>query len=970
MRNLINKNPNKFFIGILFLLVPILFAGFFTYYLEIEHKSQNLKRIKKEIKTEIQILKDKNPSQKYIIHKLNLIFIQNYTCASFKNKLLNFLHQNELHPEYLIWTKKGKIYSTNFSESERKKNWKRLFKILYKFKVQKIRKNSSFFPKNEVLTLRKLLGPLSFHRIVNYSSSITNPIFSRTSLPNSAPLLWVSIKPHFGGIIRIKEESFNKNLAVINFVKKKNSNYLRATADYLLAFKSANKLYFPKYLNKELIKKGINLKHNPLKETCSISNFIIYPNKINQSKLIAYIPKTSLIDESFAKVLFFSRLILFLILFLSSIALYKLQDQNSANIRAGIKLQLNFLFLISFITPALILIYISFDYLKHYKISRINYFHRLSMRFLRNIDSMKYEPKTKLIQKLKPSIKQLKADLKNIGPNKQTIKRFSKNLDHLYERFFIISSSTSTILSSDGIIKNGKLTSRFKTKTKISNSALFQQMSVVDKISKFFLAELNNTKLSNKLMTEVEMIVEEFGKETPVELIQEFYEALNSFFIWGFGKDCVSTYIEVFNLFSTKTNDYSFLYIPKTTEMGYDFIKRNIFHIARNEANFKVIALKWLSPIFPKNEHIESDLYIFARQLKQTTDNKLSLINYKGKPHIVNGIRSSIYKPLRYITLFPIEKIDAEIEVKKRQLKLFGLASLLTSVLLAFFLSNSILIPIYELQKGLKAFEDKNFSYRIPKLGNDEFGKLASFYNETLNDLEELQVAKIIQEKLIPQWKESQSFGNFKVYGKTTALDALGGDYFDSLEISKTHHGILIGDVAGHGTAAALIMAFIKSCIIQFNKLYKQPHELINKLNTVFRKTKKGNQRKIMTFQYLFLDTNIRNVSIVNAGHCFPILIDFQNKSAEFLELINPPLGASKRENKGQLDLVLEQNQALVLYSDGFYETGNVGFEKFKEILITSYAKNPKVYYENVLANFFKIVDSADADDMTLIIIS
>ncbi|EKD80986.1 MAG: hypothetical protein ACD_39C02057G0001 [uncultured bacterium] len=211
--------------------------------------------------------------------------------------------------------------------------------------------------------------------------------------------------------------------------------------------------------------------------------------------------------------------------------------------------------------------------------------------------------------------------------------------------------------------------------------------------------------------------------------------------------------------------------------------------------------------------------------------------------------------------------------------------------------------------------------------------------------------------------------GQIRIYGKTVSLNDLGGDYFDIIK-HQDLIGIVIGDVAGHGVAASLIMAFVKACIIKLEKLYARPLELVNRLNLLFRKTRNKKQRKFMSFQYLLFKKDA-NFEYVNAGHCFPILVDSVTKTAIPLKMIGSPLGTTSKDIKEVQNHRLNAGQALILYSDGYYETGELGFERFCDILVESYQFDPKDYFaainNNIRAYLNHVVEN---DDKTLIVVS
>ena len=99
-------------------------------------------------------------------------------------------------------------------------------------------------------------------------------------------------------------------------------------------------------------------------------------------------------------------------------------------------------------------------------------------------------------------------------------------------------------------------------------------------------------------------------------------------------------------------------------------------------------------------------------------------------------------------------------------------------------------------------------------------------------------------------------------------MNELGGDYLDFIKISDNQFSILMGDVAGHGVGAAVIMAMAKAGILSSTSYLTSPLELITRLHQLIYSSKTKKQKKIMTFQYLFIDGNDGEGIYTNAGAC------------------------------------------------------------------------------------------------------
>ena len=135
------------------------------------------------------------------------------------------------------------------------------------------------------------------------------------------------------------------------------------------------------------------------------------------------------------------------------------------------------------------------------------------------------------------------------------------------------------------------------------------------------------------------------------------------------------------------------------------------------------------------------------------------------------------------------------------------------------------------LQEGAYAIENRNFDHRISNLGSDEFGEVGNIFNNMMVGLKELEVARIVQESMFPKPDFKQ--GNFSVYGKSITMIDVGGDYLDFFKVDDNSFSVLLGDVAGHGVGAAMIMAMAKASILSSAELWKSPSSMLNLLHKV-----------------------------------------------------------------------------------------------------------------------------------------
>lgn len=192
----------------------------------------------------------------------------------------------------------------------------------------------------------------------------------------------------------------------------------------------------------------------------------------------------------------------------------------------------------------------------------------------------------------------------------------------------------------------------------------------------------------------------------------------------------------------------------------------------------------------------------------------------------------------------------------------------------------------------------------------------------------ELEMAKLIQQKLIPE-----SNPNDHIYSIYKPMEAVGGDLLDFIKFKSDEKiGIFLSDVSGHGVPAALITSMIKSSILESRRLTSNPAMMLMHLNEVL-----GNQTEenFVTAFYGIYDSRSRSIIYSNAGHHPPSII--LNKRIVTLDRSHSmPLAIMKNSDlmsEGKIyknsKAILPVNSKLILYTDGLVEAKNINNHEF-----------------------------------------
>jgi serine phosphatase RsbU (regulator of sigma subunit) len=205
----------------------------------------------------------------------------------------------------------------------------------------------------------------------------------------------------------------------------------------------------------------------------------------------------------------------------------------------------------------------------------------------------------------------------------------------------------------------------------------------------------------------------------------------------------------------------------------------------------------------------------------------------------------------------------------------------------------------------------------------------------------------------------------YELFDYYKPAEAVGGDYFGYTPLPDGRLAIAVGDVAGHGVPAALLMARLCSearyCLVT-NRL---PADAVQSLN---HQLSRHGFSYFITFLLCVLDPLRHELTIVNAGHMPPLLRRHGSGQIETLgtEITAPPLGIDQNLAFSQASVALEPEDLVMLYTDGVSESPNLvgsryGVERIREVCAQS--TDPRSLVENLLANLhaFSFTRSVDA---------
>ena len=228
----------------------------------------------------------------------------------------------------------------------------------------------------------------------------------------------------------------------------------------------------------------------------------------------------------------------------------------------------------------------------------------------------------------------------------------------------------------------------------------------------------------------------------------------------------------------------------------------------------------------------------------------------------------------------------------------------------------------------------------------------------------EAHEARVIQQALLP--KSSPYVPGFAISGLSIPAGAVGGDWYDFIPLSDGKWGLVLADVSGKGTAAALLMSATRGMLRSLAEAGCGPGEVLARLNDLM--VQDFPSGKFVTMVYAVLDPASRKLTFANAGHLRPLLVT--NNGARFLDTDRGmPLGLAAG-GFSEVEIDLSPGSRLVFYSDGITEAAEASEEEYGPARLENHVVGANVSPESILADVRSFVNGAGLqDDATVIFI-
>jgi serine phosphatase RsbU (regulator of sigma subunit)/anti-sigma regulatory factor (Ser/Thr protein kinase) len=188
---------------------------------------------------------------------------------------------------------------------------------------------------------------------------------------------------------------------------------------------------------------------------------------------------------------------------------------------------------------------------------------------------------------------------------------------------------------------------------------------------------------------------------------------------------------------------------------------------------------------------------------------------------------------------------------------------------------------------------------------------------------QELRVAQLIQKNFLP--KELPRLPGWQVSAHYRPARAVGGDFYDFIELGKGRLGLVIGDVTDKGVPAALVMAATRSVLRAWAQRIDSPSEVLESVNDLLTPDIPPNM--FVTCLYGVLDPSSGDLRFANAGHNLPYV--HTADGAVELRATGMPLGLLPGMTYEENEATLKPGETILLYSDGLTEAHSPNREMF-----------------------------------------
>jgi sigma-B regulation protein RsbU (phosphoserine phosphatase) len=341
-------------------------------------------------------------------------------------------------------------------------------------------------------------------------------------------------------------------------------------------------------------------------------------------------------------------------------------------------------------------------------------------------------------------------------------------------------------------------------------------------------------------------------------------------------------------------------------------------------------------------------------------------------------------------------QILQKLNVVREEILVAGLAGSLGLLVLVWVIAGGVTRPLLELAEAARHVARGKLDTPVPEVPQrDEVHTLAVAFTRMQQDLKEylheLQYTTALKERMegefaigseiqrtflpaLPAAREVSLMGS-RVIMATRFRPArhLSGDLYDIFPLSKNRLALVIGDVAGKGLPAALLMVVTRTLVRAAARDNTSPAASLSRVNRLL--CDENRREFFVTLQLLYLDLDRGKLVWANAGHPPPILVSTEGLHSSLKLPRGIVLGVHPDGTYTEEEVPLASGETLILFSDGISEARNPRNELFGEERLARAAH--RLAGESVESMVTGVLDDMKAfvegrpldDDLTLVVL-
>jgi sigma-B regulation protein RsbU (phosphoserine phosphatase) len=315
---------------------------------------------------------------------------------------------------------------------------------------------------------------------------------------------------------------------------------------------------------------------------------------------------------------------------------------------------------------------------------------------------------------------------------------------------------------------------------------------------------------------------------------------------------------------------------------------------------------------------------------------------------------------------------------------------LLMIVNVAWLILGRYIRRIERLSVAAQAVAAGKFDTEVPKMPDDEIGRLGIAFNTMVRDLrqfmttleittrekeaiaKELEIAAQLQEKALP--RHVPNVPGLEVAARSFPAKSVGGDYYDFIYPGDGKVGFVVADAAGKGFPGSLYMSNSRSIFRVISLTETSPGAMLQKTNDCMVDDA-SQDGMFITYIFGMYDGKTHKLTYSNAGHFPPLLYNTKEKKFKTLGEGGMPIGIMGGTAFEEESVDFLPGDILVLYTDGIIEAMNLshemfGIEQLEQVIRDHSSKSASAMIEQISSHVAGFVGAAPQhDDMTVVVV-